>query len=81
MAKKKAHYILKALVAIPNYDRKDLKIGMSVELEEEVGDKYAKRGFLVKASEAVSKDDKALEALKAENAKLKAENAKLKASK
>lgn len=70
MAKKKSNYILKALVALPNYDRKDLKLGMSVQLEEEVGDKFAKRGFLVKASEAVSKGDKELEALKKENADL-----------
>ena len=65
MAKKikEASYILKALVALPGYERKELKIGMSVTLNEEVGDKFAKRGFLVKASAAKSKVDKGSAAL------------------
>ena len=75
MAKKV--YVLKALVALPKYDRKDLKIGMSVELDQKIGDAFAKRGFLVKANAAASKTDKGSEALKKENETLKEANAAL----
>ena len=81
MAKKESNYILKALVALPNYDRKDLKLGMSIVLDEVVGDKFAARGFLVKANAAVSKSDKAsddlsekVEALTKDNAALEEAN-------
>ena len=49
-------YILKTVgINLPNYDRKDLKVGMSVTLEEKVGDGFAKRGFLTKATAAPTK--------------------------
>jgi hypothetical protein len=80
MSDKKVNYILNTVgITLPGYARKDLKSGMSVVLTESVGDGFEKRGFLTKASEALSKDDKVLIALKEENAKLKAEIAKLKA--
>lgn len=61
-------YILKTVgITIPNYDRKDLKVGMSVSLDEKVGDKFAKRGFLVKANAAATKADKTNTALEKAN--------------
>lgn len=79
MTGKKCNYILKTVgITLPNYDRKDLKLGMAISLDEEIGDKFAKRGFLVKASEVQSKDDKELSALKKENVALKKELAALK---
>jgi len=74
-AKKQANYILKTVgINIPGYDRSELKVGRSVTLEEEVGDKFTERGFLVKASAAKPKSDKASAALKKENESLKQEN-------
>lgn len=73
----KVNYILKALIAIPGYDRKDLRVGMSVELVEEVGDKFVARGFLVKANAAQAKDEKVLASVNKANAELTQANAVL----
>lgn len=82
MSDKKVNYILNTVgIQIPGYERKDLKVNMSVVLDEKVGDGFVKRGFLTKASDAVSKDDKAIAKLKAENEALKAELEKLKKAK
>ena len=70
---KKANYILKTVgITLPDYKRENLKVGMSVELEEKVGDKFASRGFLVKAGEA--KPNTTIEKLKDENAALTKDN-------
>ena len=76
MAKKL--YILKTVgINLPDYDRKDLRVGMSVELEQKVGDKIAERGFLVKANAAAKKTDKASKALTDKVAELEKANAEL----
>lgn len=68
---KTVNYILKTTgITLPDYKRSDLVVGKCVQLEESVGDKFAARGFVVKASEAASKDDNALNTLKEKNAKL-----------
>lgn len=73
MAKKKVNYILNTVgISLPDYERENLKVGMSVTLEEELGDKFAKRGFLTKANEA--KPNTTLEKLKEENEELKKNN-------
>lgn len=73
---KKANYILKTTgISLPDYERKNLKVGMSVTLDEKVGDKFADRGFLTKANEA--KPNTTEEKLKEENAQLKEANAAL----
>ena len=69
-------YILKMIIDIPNYERKDLKIGMSVSMDETVGDKFAKRGFVVAADMVAPKNEKELAK---ENAQLKARVAQLEA--
>ena len=75
MSDKDKVYILKTVgVSIPGYDRKDLKVGMSVTLDSKVGDAFAKRGFLTKADAAAPKVEKVNKALQDENAKLLAEN-------
>jgi len=49
MSDKKASYILLTVgVTLPGYERKDLKTGKVVVLDEEVGDAYAKKGLLKK---------------------------------
>jgi len=74
---KKANYILNTVgITLPDYERKNLKVGMSVTLTEKVGDKFAKRGFLTKANEA--KSNSSNDKLKEENEVLAKENESLK---
>lgn len=64
-------------IQLPGVKRDDIRIGATVKLMPEVGDKFAERGFLQDASTVVemeAPDEKLLR----ENAKLKEENAKLK---
>ena len=56
MAKK--IYILKTVgITLKGYKREDLKVGMSVNVEEKVGDAYAKKGLLVKADAVAPKSN------------------------
>lgn len=65
-------------MSFPDHKRSEIKMGAVIKLDTEVGDKFAKRGFLVKGSKIESNDEKIIAKLKAENEALKAEIAKLK---